>query len=78
MELMGVDKLNDAIELLSHSRSAKRTSGAKRLRKLADPEAGPALDAALRKEMRDPRTWEPKSHMILALGDMRAAEQCTK
>jgi hypothetical protein len=66
---MGVDKLNEAIELLSHPRSAKRTSGAKRLRKLSDPQAGPALEAALRKEMRDPRTWEPKFCMILAIGD---------
>lgn len=61
--------LNEAIELLSHPRSAKRTSGAKRLRKLADPAAGPALEAALRKEMDDARTWEPKLNMVLALGD---------
>lgn len=69
-----MDKLNEAIELLSHARSAKRSSGARRLRKLADPAAGPALEAALRKELRDPRTWQPKFLMILALGDCRYRE----
>ena len=58
----------DSIALLSNARSQKRVSGAKRLRKLADASAGPALLTALRNEMNDPRTWEPKYHMILALG----------
>ena len=58
----------ESIALLSHARSEKRVSGAKRLRKLADASAGPALLTALRNEMSDPRTWAPKYHMILALG----------
>jgi HEAT repeat protein len=62
------EQLDEAIDLLSHSQSKKRVSGAKRLRKLGDPAAGSALLAALRDELRDPRTWEPKYQMILALG----------
>jgi hypothetical protein len=62
-----MNEVEEAIALLANSQSGKRTSGAKRLRKLGDPSAGPALLAALRKEMHDPRTWEPKYHMILAL-----------
>ncbi len=62
------EKLDEAIALFSHSQSKKRVSGAKRLRKLADPAGGPALLAALRHELLDPRTWEPKYHMILTLG----------
>ncbi len=62
------DKFDEAIALLTHPRSAKRVSGAKRLRKLADDRAGPALLAALKKEIEDPRTWSAQFHMIYALG----------
>ena len=62
------NKLSEAIELLGNSKSKKRESGAKRLRKLADIEAGSALLAALKKEMKDKRTWACQYHMILALG----------
>ncbi len=61
-------KLNEAIELLSNSRSKKRESGAKRLRDLSNIEAGPALLTALKKEMHDKRTWACQYQMILALG----------
>ena len=62
------DALNEAIELLSNSRSPKRRSGAKRLRKLGDERAGPALMEALKREMKDARTWETQYQMIVALG----------
>lgn len=62
------DKLNEAIALLSHPRSKKRESGAKRLRKLADHRAGGALLTALQKEIQDRRTWAAQYHMILAVG----------
>ena len=57
-----------AVELLGHSQSKKRVSGAKRLRKAADPAAGPALLEALQREVRDVRTWSAQYHMIAALG----------
>jgi hypothetical protein len=62
------EKLEEAIALLHHPRSKKRESGAKRLRKFADPRAGAALLAALEKEVLDSRTWSAQCHMILALG----------
>lgn len=58
----------DAIGRLDDKRSAQRRSGAKRLRKLGDPAAGPALTAAIDREMADPRTWETQYQMIMALG----------
>jgi hypothetical protein len=61
--------MQDAIELLRHKQSPKRRSGAKRLRKLRRPESGPALLAALRDEVRDPRTWETQYQMIMALAE---------
>src|SRR5262245_42924676 len=61
--------MHGAIELLRHKHSAKRRSGAKRLRKLRRPESGPPLLAALRDEVRDPRTWETQYHMIMALAE---------
>ena len=67
------DAVQEAILLLGNTRSRKRISGAKRLRKLGDPEAGPALLAALQKEVEDVRTWEPQYQMILALGLCRHA-----
>jgi len=47
--------------------SAKRRSAAKKLRKLGDPVAGPALLDALKHELPDPRTWETQYQMIMAL-----------
>jgi hypothetical protein len=63
-----------AIRLLSHPTATKRTSGAKRLRKLAAREAGPALLTALGAELADARTWSTQYHLILALGVCNCAE----
>ncbi len=62
------DKIKEAIELLHHSTSKKRESGAKRLRKLASPLAGKELLKTLEKEVLDTRTWSTQYHLILALG----------
>jgi HEAT repeat protein len=62
---------NELIEQLRHSRSEKRSSAAKRLRKLKDPQAGPALLESLEQELKDPRTWKAQFEMILALGELR-------
>jgi hypothetical protein len=67
--MSGNDELQIAIELLSHRHSRKRKSGARRLRKLQDSRAGPALLLALKAELRDRRTWEPQYEMISALGE---------
>ena len=61
------DRTATAIAQLSDRRSAQRRAGAKRLRQQPDPAAGPALLAALRREVRDPRTWETQYHLIMAL-----------
>ncbi len=63
------EKVAEAVALLGEKSSAKRRSGAKRLRKLKDSSAGAALLAALREEVRNPRTWETQYHMIMALGE---------
>ena len=47
------DKLREAVELLKNTKSKKRESGAKRLRKLSNEEAGPYLLDALKKEMEE-------------------------
>jgi hypothetical protein len=60
-------------DLLS-KQSAKRRSAAKKLRKLADVEAGAPLLAALRAEVDDPRSWETQYQMIMALGESGYAE----
>ena len=62
------EKLKEAIDLLHNSKSKKRESGAKRLRKLESIESGPFLLEALEKEMKDIRTWSTQYHLILALG----------
>lgn len=61
--------MHEAIELLRDARSPKRRSGARRLRKLGNSEAGAALLAALHDEIRDPRTWETQYQIIMALGE---------
>jgi HEAT repeat protein len=62
-------QLAAALALLNDMRSPKRRSGAKQLRKLKDPAAGPVLLTALQKEVQDRRTWETQYHMIMALGE---------
>jgi len=61
--------LEGNIALLSDRSSGKRRSAAKRLRKLGDPAAGPALFAALQKEVEDPRTWETQYQMIMGVAE---------
>ena len=55
-------------EQLTDSKSAKRRSAAKKIRKSADPDAGEALLTALKTELEDLRTWETQYQMIMALG----------
>ena len=68
--------LEPALKELFAKQSAKRRSAAKKLRKLADVEAGAPLLAALRAEVDDPRTWETQYQMIMALGESGYAESC--
>ncbi|MEM9420608.1 MAG: hypothetical protein AAGA25_16395 [Planctomycetota bacterium] len=56
------------IDQLSHPKSPKRRSAAKRLRKLGDRAAGPFLLEALKKELKDKRTWETQYQLIMAVG----------
>ncbi|MFE9458782.1 HEAT repeat domain-containing protein [Streptomyces californicus] len=58
----------EAIGRLGDRSSAKRRAAAKRLGRLADPAAGPALLHALRREILDRRTWETQYEMVMALG----------
>lgn len=60
-----------AIALLADRYSPKRRSGAKQLRRLGDPTAGPALLEALQREVQDPRTWETQYQLIMALAECR-------
>lgn len=62
------DALREALSLLQNSKSAKRISGAKRVRKLGLAAAGQALMQALTKELQDKRTWEVQLELIVALG----------
>ncbi|MCZ2816767.1 hypothetical protein [Modestobacter sp. VKM Ac-2984] len=57
----------EALELLDHPRSPQRRRGAKRLRGLADASTGPAVRAALEREVGDERTWETRYQMVMAL-----------
>jgi len=66
--------LAEDIELLEHTRSPKRRAAAKRLRKLGDVSAGPALLSALHKEIEDPRTWETQYQLVMAIGECRYQE----
>ena len=59
------------IEQLGVPQSAKRRSAAKKLRKQQAASAGPALLAALERELEDARTWETQYQMIMALGECR-------
>lgn len=60
--------LCDGLALLSSPHSPKRRAGAKNLRKLADVVAGPVLLDALRRELKDVRTWETQYQMVMAIG----------
>ncbi|GAQ51473.1 HEAT repeat domain-containing protein [Streptomyces acidiscabies] len=60
--------LEEALIQLSDRASAKRRSAAKRLGKLANETAGPALLHALRREIGNRRTWETQYEMTMALG----------
>jgi PBS lyase HEAT-like repeat-containing protein len=60
--------IQELTSLLESSASQKRRSAAKKLRKLGDPLAGPALLSALKRELPDKRTWETQYQMIMALG----------
>ncbi|MFF2148791.1 HEAT repeat domain-containing protein [Kitasatospora sp. NPDC058190] len=60
--------LDEAVEQLGHRLSPKRRSAATRLRRLADPVAGPPLLEALEREVHDSRTWETQYQMVMALG----------
>ncbi|NRQ33713.1 HEAT repeat domain-containing protein [Nonomuraea sp. NN258] len=58
----------EAVDQLADASSPRRRAAAKRLRKLQDPAAVPALLAALRREVEKRRTWETQYQMIMALG----------
>ncbi|MER2492051.1 hypothetical protein [Catenovulum sediminis] len=60
--------MNDLLQKLSSNKAADRKSAAKKFRKEADIQYGEHLLSALKKEMEDPRTWEIKYHLIMALG----------
>ena len=66
--------IQQLIEQLSNKASAKRRSAAKKLRKIKAKEAGPALLAALKNELKDQRTWETQYQMIMALGESSYTE----
>ncbi len=68
---MHLPTLEEDIELLKHSRSPKRRSAAKRLRKRGDITAGPYLLSALRKEVKDTRTWETQYQLVMAIGECK-------
>lgn len=59
----------DIISQLAAPQSPKRRGAAKRLRRLRAREAGPALLAALVKEVNDPRTWETQYQLVMAIGE---------
>ncbi|MFF2147464.1 HEAT repeat domain-containing protein [Kitasatospora sp. NPDC058190] len=60
--------MDEAVTQLGHRLSPKRRSAATRLRRLADPTAGPSLLEALKLEVRDARTWETQYQIVMALG----------
>jgi len=61
--------LEPLLEELRAKQSPKRRSAAKKLRKIADPAAGPNLLVALQNEVDDPRTWETQYQIAMALGE---------
>ena len=61
--------MDEVIQQLKDTKSPKRRSAAKKLRKAKVSDAGPHLFEALQKELNDPRTWETQYQMIMALGE---------
>jgi HEAT repeat protein len=66
--------LEPIVQQLRAKQSPERRAASKKLRKLADPAAGPYLLDALGTELKDPRTWETQYQMIMALGECRYLE----
>ncbi|MDO6388484.1 HEAT repeat domain-containing protein [Uliginosibacterium sp. 31-12] len=66
---MELSAVNELFTQLEDSKSAKRRSAAKKLRKLKNGMAGPALLDALKKEVEDTRTWETQYQIVMALGE---------
>lgn len=62
-------KVEALIQGLQDPKSPKRRSAAKALRKLGNPDAGPALMDALEAEISKPETWETKYQLAMALGE---------
>ena len=63
------DDIAALITQLGDSKSPKRRSAAKALRRRKAAQAGPELVRALEREIADPRTWETQFEMALALGE---------
>jgi hypothetical protein len=61
-------EIQELTSLLESPSSPKRRSAARKLRKLGNPIAGPALLRALKRELPDKRTWETQYQMGMALG----------
>jgi HEAT repeat protein len=61
--------MQDLYEQLKDKKSTKRRSAAKKLRKIADINAGRYLLDALKEEIKDARTWETQYQMIMAIGE---------
>jgi len=69
LKVFFLSRLLADIQLLEDKHSPKRRSAAKRLRKLGDVAAGPALLKRAKKEVLDPRTWETQYQLIMAIGE---------
>jgi hypothetical protein len=69
-QVAGSTDLQELVQELSSSKSDKRSSAAKRLRKQKHTAAAPAILDALKKELSDDRTWKAKFEMILAIGEL--------
>jgi HEAT repeat protein len=67
--MAGNREFDNAIQSLQEKQSAKRRSGAKKLRRMKLKEAGPYLITALNKEIADSRTWETQYQLIMAIGE---------
>src|SRR5713226_6405780 len=74
VENIGMSELEILIGQLRSPHSPKRRSAAKKLRKLGDPIAGPALLDALKQELPDARTWETQYQMVMALAHCGCTE----
>jgi len=59
---------DEAFALLESRYTRERRRGAEALRDLEDPATAEAIGAALRREVRDSRTWETQYQLVMALG----------